>query len=440
MEALGVVVGSVVNALLLTVAARRLLGVPVGWPRTFLLSLVANAAAAPLLSWTLLEIGIDWRSSTLDSQQQSVVVLVSVLFVAWVVAVEVGVLVILEALLPTGSVPGPVELVRTAPARVRRARRYAQIVRIAARHGLGRYLTPRPPDHEPGVATARALREALTAGGVTFVKLGQMLSTRSDLLGPSYVAELSRLQSDVRPEPWETVRRTLVEELGRDPDEVFVEVDPVPLAAASVGQVHRARLASGEDVVVKVQRTDARAQVTADLDIVERLAAWLQRTTPWARTLGVRDLAAGFAQSLDEELDYRVEAANVAAVRAGLPADSPVRVPRVHEHLTTERVLVMERMPGRPLSEPAALEGTGAEERAELAEELLGSVLHQVLVTGVFHADLHAGNVLLDGRPARASACSTSAPSAVSTAAPAPTWRCCSWPWTARTRWRPARP
>ena len=239
------------------------------------------------------------------------VVMVSVLFVAWVVAVEVGVLVILEALLPTGSVPGPVELVRTAPARVRRARRYAQIVRIAARHGLGRYLTPRPPDHEPGVATARALREALTAGGVTFVKLGQMLSTRSDLLGPSYVAELSRLQSDVAPEPWETVRRTLVEELGRDPDEVFDEVDPVPLAAASVGQVHRARLASGEDVVVKVQRTDARAQVTADLDIVERLAAWLQRTTPWARALGVRDLAAGFAQSLDEELDYRVEAANV---------------------------------------------------------------------------------------------------------------------------------
>ena len=149
MEALGVVVGSVVNALLLTVAARRLLGVPVGWPRTFVLSLVANGAAAPLLTWTLREIGIDWRSGTLSSQDQSVVVMVSVLFVAWVVAVEVGVLVILEALLPTGSVPGPVELVRTAPARVRRARRYAQIVRIVARHGLGRYLTPRAPDHDP---------------------------------------------------------------------------------------------------------------------------------------------------------------------------------------------------------------------------------------------------------------------------------------------------
>lgn len=402
MDVLGIVIGSVVNAALLAVAARRLLGVAVGWPRTFVLSLVANGVAGSALVWSLERLDIDWRGGApLDGSERMAVVLISTLFVAWVVALEIGVLTILEALIPTGSVPGPVEWLRTLPARWRRTRRYTQIVRIAARHGLGRYLTPRGgAGATPAASTALALRSALTQGGVTFVKLGQMLSTRPDLLGPEYVAELSRLHADVTPQPWPTVEATLRAELGRDPGEVFASVDQTPLAAASVGQVHLARLPSGEEVVVKVQRSDARAQVLADLDIVQRLAAWLQRTAPWARALGVQSLADGFAQSLEEELDYRVEAANATAVRAGLPAGSPVRIPAVHEGLSTARVLVMERLPGVPLSHPGAdLAAVPAETREALAEQLLGEVMRQVMVTGVFHADLHAGNVLVAPGP-----------------------------------------
>lgn len=393
MGAVVVVFGSLLNALLLAVVARRLLGVPVGWPRSLLLSLMANSAAGPLLNWTLDRLGAE---SVASAEDRAATVLLVALFVAWLVAVEVGILAILEALVPTGSLPGPVEWVRTLPARWRRTRRYATIVRIAARHGLGGFLSPRPPGDIPTPATARALRLALTEGGVTFVKLGQMLATRPDVVGADFVAELSRLHADVPPQPWPAVLDTLTAELGRDPDEVFAEIETEPLAAASVAQVHRARLHSGERVVVKVQRSTARAQVTADLDIVRRLAAWLQRTAPWARRLGVENLAAGFAQSLEEELDFRVEAANVAAVNAASRGDR-VRTPRLHRALCSRRLLVMEQMAGTPLSSagPQLARRTAAERRA-LAEALLDTVLDQVLVSGVFHADLHPGNVMID--------------------------------------------
>ncbi|WP_018155617.1 ABC1 kinase family protein [Demetria terragena] len=399
MNVIGVILGAIVNALLIGIVARRLLGVPVGWPRTLILSLVANSAAAELLPWALENLGLSKAAGAGSAtEDQAVLVLVTVLLVAWLVALEVGLLAILEALVPTGSVPGPVELVRTAPARWRRTRRYVVIGRIAVRHGLGRYLTPRSRgDDQPASTTARALREALTAGGVTFVKLGQMLGTRPDVLPAEYIEELSRLHANVPPQEWAQVEQTLASEMGRPTSEVFTDIDREPLAAASVGQVHRATLLDGSPVVVKIQRSDARAQVTADLDIVMRLARWLQRTAPWARRLGVLDLASGFSSALEEELDYRVEASNVAAVSAALPKESPIQVPIVHEQISSRRVLVMDLMPGQPLSNArAVVSEIPAERRAELADGLLGTVLAQVLDTGVFHADLHAGNVLID--------------------------------------------
>lgn len=401
MDFIGVVAGSIINALLLTIASRRLLGVPVGWTRTFLLSLVINAGAVELVPWALESVGIaqtaDLSGTTMS--ERAVLALTSVLLLAWLLALQVGILAIGEALVPTGSVPGPVEFVRSLPGRWRRIRRYVAIGRIVVTHGLGRYLTPRAgnDDGRPASSTAESLRKALTEGGVTFVKLGQMLSTRPDLLPPAYIDELSRLHSDVAPETWATISETLTTELGQAPADLFESVEQEPLAAASVGQVHRARLHDGRDVVIKVQRRDARAQVTADLDIVTRLAAWLDRTAPWARRLGVRDLAAGFAASLEEELDYRVEAGNVAAVRAALPDDTRIRVPDVADALSTSRILVMERMPGRPLSKSSAeIAALDPALRHDLADELLGTVLTQVLGSGVFHADLHAGNVLID--------------------------------------------
>ncbi len=397
MDAVGLVLSGLLNAVVIAAVARRLLGVPVGWPRTLLLALLVNAGTSPLLTWSSERLGI----RPADGRPSLATLLIVVLVIAWVVALQVGLLVILEALVPTGSLPGPGELLRGLPSRMRRSRRYTQIVRIAARHGLGRYLTrrgaqvtaqraPSTMAGQPDSATARHLSEALSDGGVTFVKFGQMLSTRTDLIGPAYAAELSRLHADVPAQPWSVVQETLWQELGDELNAVFEDIDQTPLAAASVGQVHRARLHDGRPVVVKVQRADARAQATADLDIVLRLAARLDRSLPWARRLGVADLAAGFAASIEEELDYRVEARNMAAIAA---ATTLVQVPTVHR--ATQRVLIMDAAAGVPLSK-ADLSRVSPQRRRELARQLLDSVLEQVLDNGVFHADLHAGNILYD--------------------------------------------
>lgn len=217
-----------------------------------------------------------------------------------------------------------------------------------------------------------------------------MLATRADLLPPAFVRELGRLHSEVEAEPWAAVRPVIVDELARPLDEVFSQLDEAPLAAASVAQIHAARLADGTDVVVKVQRPKARQQVTADLDILDRLARRLEQTTEWGRQIGAVRLAEGFAASLHEELDYRVEVANMR----GVAAAGDLKVPRAYDEHSGERVIVMERIAGSPLSS-ADLSTLSAERRSELAEELLRGVLRQVFVTGTFHADLHPGNVIL---------------------------------------------
>jgi ubiquinone biosynthesis protein len=396
MDLLVYLVATTINVALVSFVVRRLLGVPVGWPRTILLSLLFQAGSAGLLGWVEQTLGLD-MSVTSTSLAQAAAILGLVL--AWLIAAQVAILAILEAFVPTGSLPGPVALLRSLPARRRRAARYTSIVRIAASHGLGAYLRPaRSGPDVPASKVARSLRLALTEGGVTFVKLGQMLSSRPDLLPEPYVRELSVLQDRVPAQPWPEVERVLEAELGRPVADVFARIEHEPVAAASVGQVHRATLLSGEDVVVKVQRTGARRQTTADLDIILRLSRWLDRTTGWGRRLGVRGLAEGFAASLEEELDYRVELRNMIAVADGLAqtGSDRIRVPRAHDCLCTERVLVMSLLPGRPVSEAAdVLAPLTAGDRKSMAEDLLGVVLRQVVVAGVFHADLHPGNVFV---------------------------------------------
>ena len=318
-------------------------------------------------------------------------------------------LVLAEALVPTGSIPPPYEWRRALRGRLRRTRRYAQIVRIALRHGLGRALRGRwwgGSGAEGRARAARSLRLALDEGGVTFVKLGQLLSTRRDLLPAEFVDELGRLQDQAAPAPWPAVRNTLAGELGRPVEDVFATIQPEPLAAASVAQVHAARLRSGEAVVVKVQRPGIRPVVERDLDIVARLARSLQTGTSWGRSIGVRDLAAGFAAALREELDFRVEAANMAAVAAAAAARpstddaAGVLVPAPVRALSTERVLVMQRLVGTPLAVAGPAIAEHGLDPEGLARTLLETVLSQVVLDGVFHADPHPGNVLLlaDGR------------------------------------------
>jgi ubiquinone biosynthesis protein len=381
-----VAVFSAGTVLALAAVARRLLGLRFGLVRTLLAGVLAFVLSGPLFS--------AMRSGTDGTGAGPFWLLVLAIALALLAAMVF--LVLAEVLVPAGTVPPPYEWGRLVRGRVARTRRYGQIVRIAVRHGLGRALRGRA---DPGrrQQLARSLTAALDEGGVTFVKLGQVLSTRRDLLPAEFVAELGRLQDRAAAVPWAEVEATLVAELGRPVAEVFAAVSPEPLAAASVAQVHTATLRSGQEVVLKIQRPGIGPVVERDLDIVHRLARTLTSTTSWGRSMGVRELADGFALALREELDFRVEAANMAAV-AAVPTDVVIPVP--HRELCTERLLVMQRLDGVPLAAAGPLIAERGLDRDALARTLLGALLRQVVLDGVFHADPHPGNVLLltDGR------------------------------------------
>jgi ubiquinone biosynthesis protein len=372
---------------------RRLLGVRLGPVRTVLAAVLALLLAEPLLTTFLPDP---------QRAEPATALLFGALALACASAASMAVIVVAEVVVPEGSLPGPVEVWRGGRSRAARARRYAQILRIAVRQGLGRFLRGR---RHTGLRTsaerrdlARSLRRALDEGGVTFVKLGQQLSTRRDLVPREFAEELAALQDEAAPVAWEQVRAVIAAELGRPVEAVFAAVDPVPLAAASVAQVHAARLADGTDVVLKVQRPGIAAVVERDLDILLTLAATLEDRTSWGRTLGLLGLAAGFADALREELDFTTERDNLAAMAAALGA-SPcrgVRVPVPHADLSTGRVLVMERLAGTPVgAAQPALVALGPDGRSRVAGALLATVLDQMLDHGLFHVDLHPGNVLL---------------------------------------------
>ncbi|WP_167199140.1 ABC1 kinase family protein [Brevibacterium pigmentatum] len=376
---------------------RRVVGVPTGWPRTLAVGLVMSAVVAVTVQY-LYRAGTGQNTTGLDVSP-GVAVLFMVLALGWIFALGVGALVMLEAAFPTGSLPSPQSLFFGWKSRRRRGRRYAQVVSIAVRHGLGSQLRGFGGD-SPGrdVKTARALKESLAEAGVTFVKLGQMLSTRRDILPPVFVRELETLQTQVTPEPWSVIEPAIAERLGRPIGEVFAWIGSTPLAAASVAQVHEATLLDGTEVIVKVQRPKALNQVTQDLDIILRLAGWLNKATTWGRDLGVQSLAAGFANTLEEELDYRIELDNMASVEASLKRSGKfdVTVPHGYPGLSGERLLVMDRLPGQPVSRAGTLlTGLSDAERSRLATTLLGATLEQIIGDGIFHADLHAGNIFI---------------------------------------------
>lgn len=389
--AAGTLVATVLTALFcwfLVVLVRRLLGIRVGWFRAVVVALVIGGSTAPFLQW-LLQSG--WLGA--PSASAPGMMLLALVVVLWAFALGSLVLVVAEVAVPSGSLPPARRLVTGWRSRWRRWRRYAQVLAIASRHGLGTQL--RGLGGNRGSAperTARALARALDDAGVTFVKLGQMLSTRADLLPEAYVSELSRLQVRAQPEPWSAIEAMLDTELGRPWQQVFTEIDPEPLASASVAQVHAARLPDGSQVVVKVQRPTALRSVQVDSQILLRLARTLDRNARWARRLGVRGLVAGFTDSLAEELDYRVEMDNLAAL-AESSARHGVRLPELHAAPSTARLLVLERFDGQPLSRRDGLDELPEDHRRAAAQTLLTTVFEQVLVAGVFHADLHPGNV-----------------------------------------------
>ncbi len=393
---------SIVLVAALAWASRRLLGLPVGAVRGLIAALLGFVVA--LLLGRALRAAQPGHVAAFFTVALGVPLIVAMIFI---VAAEV--------LVPSGTLPQPVDVVLGVRRSLARSRRYSQISRIAVRHGLGPYLHGRPlrgGDPAGGrAALASSLRRALEEGGVTFTKLGQLLSTRSDLLPEEFTAELAQLQDRAEPAPWDQVEGVIAGSLGAPVEQVFADLQPEPAAAASIAQVHKARLrrddGAGALVAVKVERPGIRATVEQDLDILLRVAARLEDRTQWARAVGVVGVARGFAAAMREELDFRVEARNMAAVAAtwadqqrAIGGSVPVVLPAVHEQLCTEHVLVIEWLDGVNLRVAGQLIDDRGLDRAELTRALLRSMVYQITEGGVFHADPHPGNILLlnDGR------------------------------------------
>jgi predicted unusual protein kinase regulating ubiquinone biosynthesis (AarF/ABC1/UbiB family) len=291
--------------------------------------------------------------------------------------------------------------------KARHASRYRAIAALLVKHGRGDLIRsagldaalPDEAIHPGDPDAAASLADDLEAMGPTYIKLGQMLSTRVDLISPSYVEALSRLQDDVAPFPFEDVERIVTTELGVRLSTVFPSFDPKPLAAASLGQVHRATLRDGREVVVKVQRPDIRERIVEDMEVLRELADLLDTHTELGRRFAVADLLEEFRRSLIDELDYRREAENLTTIGAILEGRERILVPMPYPDFTTSRVLTMEFVKGRKVTELGPL-GRLELDGAALADDLFGAYIRQVLVDGVFHADPHPGNVLVtdDGR------------------------------------------
>ena len=292
--------------------------------------------------------------------------------------------------------------------RPRYLRRYRQIVEILADYGFGAVLAQmglserlniprrwRRREYPTDVMTnPRRLRRALEDLGPTFIKFGQIMSTRSDIMPPEYLEELSYLQDDVPPVSWDEARKVVEDELGAPVEELFAQVDPTPIASASLAQVHVARLVSGEEVVVKIQRPNIEETVNLDLDIIYDLAQTAQRRISAASRFEVGDLAEEFASALRTEMDFRREAWNADRFRKNFEGEDHLYVPKIYWDYSTKRLLVMERIQGIKIDNIEALKAAGYSPK-RLSAYAANFALKEVLLDGFFHADPHPGNMLI---------------------------------------------
>lgn len=281
-------------------------------------------------------------------------------------------------------------------------KRYHTLVRLLAKYGLSDLVRnaplvddPLPHQPDPAIpAQSTELARDLEALGPAFVKLGQLLSTRADFIAPAYVEALSRLQDHVEPFPYEQVEAIVSVELGARLSKAFTEFDREPLAAASLGQVHRAVLRSGQVVAVKIQRPGARESIAQDLEVFAEVAAFLDAHTELGRKYEFSKIVEQLRISLIRELDYRQEAENLKIMRKQLARFPLLVVPAPVDDYTSGRVLTMEHISGQKvtaLSKLVQLELDGP----ALAEEVFRAYLHQILDAGLFHADPHPGNVFV---------------------------------------------
>ena len=269
----------------------------------------------------------------------------------------------------------------------------------AALERTGRMLHWDDPEAMAHMAPPERVRCALQDLGPTFVKLGQVMATRVDLLTPEWTTELGKLQNAVPALPFAQVRPQLAEDLGADPEAVFERLEEAPLAAASLAQTHRAWLADGSAVVLKVRRPGIRDTVEADLRLMARLAEIVEERAPDLRRYHPAEVVQQFSASLRRELDFAAEGRNAERIAANFAGHDEVVVPRVYWEWTSERLNVQECLQGIAGTDLAAVDAAGLD-RAQLAATGAGIVLKMVLEDGFFHADPHPGNIfyLPDGR------------------------------------------
>jgi len=281
-----------------------------------------------------------------------------------------------------------------------RLSRYRDLARFVAKYRHADFVTqaraadPIGPDADTDAAEGVAFARDLEALGPTFIKLGQLLSTRVDLLPPSYLEALARLQDDVEPFSYAEVEQTVQEEIGVRLSKIFTSFEREPIAAASLGQVHRATLRDGREVAVKVQRPGIRERVTHDLDALDEVAALMHRFSAATRNMDPVRVLDEFRRTMMSELDYREEARNMLALAHQLRDYEHILVPLPLDDFTTSRVLTMDFIAGTKITSVSHVEWTEVD-GGRLADELFRAYLQQILVDGFFHADPHPGNVLL---------------------------------------------
>ena len=292
----------------------------------------------------------------------------------------------------------------------RHLNRYRQILSVLFKYGFGdlvdvlkieqyleiglQMISRKRREQVDKLTRSERVRMALEELGPTFVKLGQMLSTRPDLIAVEFIEELSKLQDRVPPFSYAAVSQIIESELGVPPESMFEHFDESPLAAASIGQVHRARLKDGEEVVVKVQRPGIRKIIEVDLEIMLHLASLMERHLEEFQLNRPARIVEEFARTLEKEIDYTIEASHIERFSRQFLDDATVYVPKVFRETTTERVLTMEYVEGVKASEIERIEKEGLDRKVITARGA-DLILKQVFDHGFFHADPHPGNIFV---------------------------------------------
>lgn len=287
----------------------------------------------------------------------------------------------------------------------RHIQRYRQIINVVSKHGLGYLLdltglknplrfSKKPINRPAYPSTAVRVKMVLEELGPTFIKLGQLLSMRPDLLPPDYLTQLEKLQERVTPVNFEQIRQIIENDLKLPLADLFSQIDSNPIAAASIEQVHSACLLTGEAVVVKVQRPGVKKLVKVDLEILEDIANFLESKTEWGRIYNISGLVDEFSRTIRDELDYTIEADNAERFAKNFNGDPTVCFPKVFWRFSTNQVLVLETVSGIKINDFNILEASGIS-KTTVTRNLVNSILKQLLSDGFFHADPHPGNIMI---------------------------------------------